>query len=330
MSENIIIQNPNVVSVLNSTDVFAFDKSGTLTVGEHIITDVYTFGGHTEKQVLEYAVSIESVTDHPLSDAIFEYAFSQGISEKKVDDLKTLGGEGVRAVIDGKEVLLGDYTIFDMPTECEAVYKKLLDEEKTVAFMVIDSVPAALIAAADSYKEGALELLAALKKSGIKTHLLADDVLEGTDTLACEIYEDGDVSESFPDVKALRIKSIKSAGNSVAMVGDGINDTVALIIADVAISVGTATAAALEASDIIIKSDNLSDIMKVINLSKLYTSISQQNIVLSTVFNLLLIPFVLLTGVRGMLHLSESVLIVAVLSVFAVIINTLRVKNKGM
>lgn len=326
---NILIQNPNTVAVLSDIDVFAFDKSGTLTRGEHIVTDVYTLEGYSENEILEYAVSIESVTEHPISDAIFEYAYSRGISEKRVDNLKDICSSGVKAVIDGKDICFGDYSFFEKEVfeKYESVYQKLNSENKTVAFITVDSIPAAIIAAEDSYKPGVSKLITTLNKSGIEVQMLVDEQKE-SNTSESIYTEESNFSESFADVKALKIKSIKAEGKSVAMVGDGINDTVALIAADVGISVGGATAAALEAADIVLFTDDVSDIIKVLKLGKLYHKTAMQNIILSLIFNFLLLIAGGLSDLFGFVHLSEPVIATAVVSVLSVFVNTWRVRNK--
>ena len=313
----ILIQNPNVVSILNDVTVFAFDKSGILTDGEYEISDVIVFEGFSEQKITEYAISIESASNHPISDAIFDYAYKKGIQAKKLENIEILGNGSIKAIVDGSEVCFGDYPLFEIPTAYEAVYDRLKNDDKLITVITVNSKIAAIIAAKESYKPEVEKIISKLENDGIKAHILSEY------TRKADALED-----SFPDAKADKIRDLKSEGNCVAMIGDGINDTVALISADVGISVGSATPAALEASDIIIASDDISDIVKVINYSKLHKKTAKQNIALSIAFNLILLLSSLFMEFYRMAELSKPVLLTAFVSVLLVFINTWRVKNK--
>ena len=310
---NILIQNPNVVSILNEVNSFVFDKNGTLINGEYEISDIIVFEGFSKEKIIEYAASVEAVSNHPISDAIFNYAYDKGIQGKKLEILETADNGYIRAKIDEDEICFGNYSEFKEIEIDNKIYEKLKNVNKIVTVITVNSVVAAIIAANANYKTGAKQVVSYLKDKNIKTHILSE-------------YDK--TSVSLPDEKTEKIKSLKKSGDCVVMIGDGINDTVALILADVGITVGNATPAALEASDIIIASDDISDILKVIDFSMLYKKIAKQNIILSVVFNLILLVISLFMEFYSMLELSGPVLLTAFLSVILVLLNTFRIKNE--
>lgn len=310
---NILIQNPNVVSTLNEVNAFVFDKNGTLIDGEYELSDIIVFKGFSEEKIIEYAASIESVSNHPICDAIFNYAYDKGIQAKKLEILETADSSYIKAKIDGEEICFGNYLEFKEIKIDGKIYEKLKNENKIVTVITVNSVAAAVIAAKAGYKPGAEKVMSYLKNTNIKTHMLS---------------ENDKSSLSLPDEKTEKIKSLKKSGDCVAMIGDGINDTVALILADVGVSVGNATPAALEASDIILASDDISDILKVMEFSKLYKKMAKQNIILSIVFNFILLVISLFMEFYGMIELSGPVLLTAFISVVLVLLNTFSIKNK--
>lgn len=309
--DDIVFKNPEVVAFLNDSDIFAFDKEGTLTNGEHTITDFCILGDFSEKEILEYAASIESVTDHPICDAIFDYAFLQGVSPVKPESVVMLDDGVIKAVVSGKEVALGESLIFDdVVDKYINLYNKLKKEGKTVAFISVDSKPAAIIAAKDSYRVGAVEFMKFLSDNGIEIHCLAD-----ADSNA----------ENFPDTRAKIIKSLKSKGKTVVMIGDGVNDTLAFLSSDIAITVGNANDTALEAADVVIESNDFSDIVKAINIGNAYKKIAWQNIAAAITVSFILLGGAFASVLSGLNFLGLEVILADLICVLTVLINTRRI-----
>jgi len=310
--ENIVFKNPEVVAYLNDSNIFAFDKEGTLKTGEYAVTDFHVLGDFLEKDVLKYAASVELVTDHPICDAVFDYAFLRGISPEKPEGVTMFDDGTIRAIVSGKEVLLGERVIFDGEgiDKYLNIYEKLKKEGKMVAFISVDSKPAAIIAAKDSYKEGAVEFMKFLADKGIEVHCLTDANKN---------------AENFPDVRAKTIKSLKSKGKTVVMIGDGVNDTLAFLYSDIAIAAGSANDTALEAADVVIASDDFSDIVKAINIGNSYKKIAWMNIAFTITVSLALLSGAFVSLLSGLNYLGLEVLLAAAICVLTVLINTRRI-----
>lgn len=328
-SEGILVKDAQAMEHLNAVDTFVFDKTGTLTKGEPAVTDLYVADGFDEADVLVYAMSVEAVSEHPLSDAIYDYASSQGISEKEADKFEAISGKGLKATVDGKDILLGNRLLMtenSVVIPCDET--QYTSEGKTVMFMAVDGVYAALIAARDTLKPDARSMIDELHKSGCKTVLLTGDNALVANAMAKELGIDESIAEVLPADKADKIKSLTESGRKTAMVGDGINDSVALTMADVGISVGSGTEVAIEAADIVIMKDELCDIVKAKNISHVTIKNIKQNLFYAFIYNTLLIPVA--AGALSFAGITFNPMIAATamaLSSVSVVLNALRLKK---
>jgi len=313
--ENVLFRNPEVVTFLNDSGVFVFDKEAVLSTGDYTITDFQILGDFHENEVLEYASGIESVTEHLMSDAIFDYIFSKGIPQVIPDEVTKLDNGAVKAVMSGKEIVFGDRLSFDDKffekylNMCE----KLEKEGKIIAFLSVDSVPAAIIAAKDSYKPGALEFINYLDSKGIEIQSFASN------------YISDDEKESFPDARVGKIKALKSKGKTVVMIGDGVNDALSFVSADIAISVGNENLARFDTADVVIPSNDFSDIVKALNIGNAYKNIAKQNIVSAIAVNIILLIGAFASVFSGYSYIGPEVLVAALISIFTVFVNTRRI-----
>jgi len=330
-NEGILVKDAQAMEHLNSVDTYVFDKTGTLTKGEPSVEDLYVYSGFDEHEVLSYAMSVEAISEHPLSDAVYEYGLSKGMTELKVDGFEAIGGKGVKASVEGKEILLGNKLLMEennVKGDYKEVVSRFVSQGKTIILMAIDGTLAAVIAARDTLKPETQKAINMLKKASMKTVLLTGDNALVAQVMAKEIGIDECIAEVLPGDKANKIKELMDNGRKVTMVGDGINDSVALTVADVGIAVGSGTQIALEAADIVIMKDELTDIVKAKNISKITIKNIKQNLFYAFVYNTVLIPVA--AGALSFAGITFNPMVAATamaLSSVSVVLNALRLKK---
>lgn len=330
-SMGVLVKDSSALEILHKVDTVVFDKTGTLTEGKPKVTDVITAGGFNRKQVVSYAVAAEKVSEHPLSDAIVALSESEEIEQYKVSSFEAIVGKGIAAEVDGKRVLLGNAALLsdngvDITLSSET--EKLASEGKTPVMVAVDGVFAGVLAAMDCVKSEAKEVVANLHKMGKKAVVLTGDNKLVAKAVADELGADDVIYEVLPDQKADKIKELQSAGQAVAMIGDGINDSVAITSADVGISVGSATEIAMESADIVIMKNDLSDILQAIKLSNATLTNIKQNLFFAFIYNTLLIPIA--AGVLSFAGILLNPMIAAGAMAFSsvsVVLNALRLRK---
>ncbi len=329
--EGILVKDSSAMEHLNRVDTFVFDKTGTLTKGEPAVVDFYVMDGFDKDELLTVAMSVEAVSEHPLSDAIYEYALKEGATEKEISGFEAIGGRGITATLDGKTVLLGNSSLME-ENLVKNTYKDILDEYtkngKTTMILSLDGEAAAVISAKDVLKEDSKDVIKTLKDAKIKTILLTGDNAVTAKTMADELGIDTCISEVLPAEKAEKIKELMRDGKKVAMIGDGINDSVALTVADVGIAVGSGTQVAIESADVVIMRDKLSDIIKTKNISYATMKNIRQNLFYAFIYNSILIPVA--AGALSFIGLNFSPMAGAAamaLSSVSVVLNALRLKK---
>jgi len=330
-SEGILVKDAQAMEHLNEVDTYVFDKTGTLTVGEPSVEDFYVYPGYDEKEILSIAMSVEAISEHPLSDAVYEFALEKGVLEKETQSFEAVGGRGIKAVVDNCEVLIGNKLLMEennVTGEYEEVINNYVSQGKTVMLMAIDKKISAVIAARDTLKPDSLNTIKMLKNASMKTVLLTGDNSTVAGVMAKELGMDECIAEVLPGDKAEKIKSLKNSGRRVAMIGDGINDSVALTMADVGIAIGSGTQVALEAADIVIMKDELMDIVKAKNISKVTIKNIKQNLFYAFVYNTVLIPVA--AGALSFAGITFNPMVAATamaLSSVSVVLNALRLKK---
>ncbi len=322
----VLVKDSNALELLNKVNTLVFDKTGTLTTGNIEVTDVIVAEGISHDELVAYAYSAEKMSEHLLGDAIAKYAVSKGITEYNVDSFEALVGHGVSAVVSGRSVLVGNLRLMtDKNAELlfEDKVEELSKNGKTSVLVAIDGKVSGCIAMRDSVKSESKETIDKLNAMGKSTVLLTGDNKYVANAIAGEIGVSEVVSEVLPNDKASKIKSLQSAGDTVAMVGDGINDSVALVTADVGIAVSGGTEIAIESADIVIMNDRISDILKAISLSRITIKNIKQNLFCGVIYNIILIPVAAFNNLNPMIAaLAMS------LSSVSVVTNALRIKIK--
>lgn len=283
----ILIKSGEVLEAANDIQTVVFDKTGTITLGKPIVTDVVG----DEKTVLELAVALEYSSEHPLATAILEKADSLGIKAKVVTKFTAIEGKGVTALVSGKQAFIGNTKLLDkkLDTKLEREMRRLQDEAKTVVIVVSDNKAVGLIAIQDAPKETSAVAIAALKKRGLRTVMITGDNERVARAIADHVGIDEVVAEVLPSDKADHVKSLQQHGK-VAFVGDGINDAPALAAANLGIAMGSGTDIAIESGGIVLVKNNLQDVVTSLALSQKTFGRIKLNLFWAFIYNTLGIP----------------------------------------
>ena len=270
-----------------------FDKTGTITNGKPVLTDIFPFGGFSEADVLLYAAIAENNSNHPLAGPIVDAAKEKGILAAP-ESFDNIPGKGVVASFNDKEILFGNKKLLSEhgidSLDAAQVMEKLEKEGKTAMLASYDGNIAGIIAVADTIKENSARAVQALKKMEIRTMMITGDNARTARAIADQAGIDKVIADVLPGDKAKEIEILKKSGETVAMVGDGINDAPALAASDIGIAIGAGTDIAIEASDITLVRNDLMSIVDAIRLSRKTMGKIKQNLFWAFVYNSIGIP----------------------------------------
>ncbi len=299
----ILIRKGKAVELLRETDVIVLDKTGTITKGEPSVTDMVITSDINRNTLLQYAASAEKGSEHPLGQAIVNYAEEQEIDLWDTSGFEALSGKGVIADVDGQQVMIGKKALFeergfkiakDIADQIES-YEK---QAKTTVLVGIDDVLVGIIAIADPIKEDSKEAILKFKEMGYTPVMMTGDNERTARAVAKEVGIEQVIAGVLPDQKSREVKRLQSGGNKVIMVGDGINDAPALTQADVGIAIGTGTDVAIESGDIVLVKGELQSVVQAIKLSEATFKKIKQNLFWAFFYNVVMIPL----AVMGMMH----------------------------
>jgi len=290
----ILIKGGETLEKAHRLDTVVFDKTGTLTEGRPRVTDIITLEGEERHNLLEIALSLEAVSEHPLAAAVKERAEEEGIEASKVTGFEAFPGLGIAGKIEGKEILLGNGTFMkECNVSLEGAEDRITAAElwgKTLTFISREGNLAGIIGFADRPKESAGEAVARLRKEGITVAMITGDNRKTAEAIAGDVGIEEIIAEVLPQDKEREIRTLQKRGRTVAMVGDGINDAPALATADVGISIGSGSDIAREAGDITLMKDDLGLVASAIRLSSLTMRVIKQNLFWAFFYNSLGIP----------------------------------------
>ena len=329
-SNGILIRSGEALEITHNINVVVLDKTGTVTEGKPVVTEIIS-NGISEEELLQYAAAVEASSDHPLAKAIVERA---GVITKQVTEFENVSGMGIRAAADGKRIAVGNKRLMDGVdvSEFESDIKRLSEQGETPMYVAINSKLMGIISVADSVKETSREAVSKLKKAGIKVYLLTGDNKAAAEHIGRLVGADEVISEVLPEDKAEVVKKLQAEGNKVMMVGDGINDAPALVQADVGAAVGGGSDIAIESADIVLMKSDLNDVYKAIRLSRMTIKNVKENLFWAFCYNTIGIPIAagILCPFNGMMLSPMFAGLAMSLSSVCVVSNALRLRSKKL
>ena len=290
----ILVKNGEALEISEKLTTILFDKTGTLTKGKPEVTDIIGFEIE-EQELLRYAASVETSSEHPLGGAVVRKAYNEGLDLLEISAFDSYGGKGVKAIVEGREVIIGNRSLFEdnnikISDQIEANILQLESEGKTVVIMAMNGALSCIIAVADTLKESTADAISELKKMGLEIAMITGDNAITAEAIALQVGINKVISEVLPQDKSEEVKRLQEEGEVVAFVGDGINDAPALAQADVGIAIGSGTDIAIESGDIVLIKDDLMDSVAGIQISKKVISRIKQNLFWAFAYNVVLIP----------------------------------------
>jgi Cu+-exporting ATPase len=332
----ILIKGGESLETAHQIDTIVFDKTGTLTKGEPEVTDILAASGYEDEKILQVAASIEKMSEHPLGEAFVRKATEMNIPLLEVDDFQAIQGKGVESRLDGKLVLIGSEQLMAEKkidiTDFKDRAFHFSQEGKTPIFLAFDNELAGFVAVADTLKKDATMALKRLKNKGIDLIMLTGDNRRTAQAIANKAGISIVIPEVLPGDKVEQIRLLQSQGKKAAMVGDGINDAPALAQADVGIAIGSGTDVAMEAADITLIQDDLSGVVKAIDLSRQTLKVIKQNLFWAFFYNILGIPIA-----AGVLYPFFGILLSPIIasaamafSSVSVVSNSLRLRRRRL
>ena len=330
-TNGILIKQSAILENAQKTTVVVFDKTGTLTYGKLKISEVRNYSKLTDNELLQIVGSIEEKTTHPIGKAFTDYMKENKISPLNINEFENITGYGITGKIDNKNIIIGSSKIlnkYDINNPYEQDEKDVASKGNSIVYVIQDKEILALIGVNDIVREEAKEVINTLSSMNIETVMLTGDNKETASKIAQELGISRVVSDVLPKEKANMVNELKTGNRFVMMCGDGINDSPALANADIGISVKSGTDIAMDSSDVILTKNNLSSIVKLINISKKTIKNIKQNLFWAFFYNCLMIPVAM--GIFRGIGISITPMIASLAMVFSsitVILNALRLKR---
>jgi Cu+-exporting ATPase len=326
----ILIKSAGALETAHKLNTIVLDKTGTVTQGKPAVTDIVAHGIE-EDELLRLVASAERNSEHPLGAAIVESAQEKKLQLGDPQNFQAIAGHGIEAEVDGKTVLIGNAKLMRdrnlSPDEETA--QSLAAQGKTPMFVAVDEKFAGIIAVADPIKDSSRAAIKQLHDLDLEVVMLTGDNKKTAEAIASQVGIDRVLAEVLPDGKSEEIKKLQSAGKSVAMVGDGINDAPALAQADIGIAMGSGTDVAMEAADITLVRGDLRGVAESLALSKATIANIKQNLFFAFFYNVLGIPLAagVLYPFTGWLLSPIFASLAMALSSVSVVTNALRLRG---
>ena len=329
----VLIKNAESLERFEKVDTLIVDKTGTLTEGKPRLVAVLPEPGHDEAEVLRLAASLERGSEHPLAEAIVRGAEDRDVEMAKAEDFEAVTGKGVKGVVDGKAVALGNLKLItEMGLQADALIEKAnarRDEGETVMFVVLGDEIAGLVSVADPVKETTPAALKALHELGFRIIMATGDNERTAKAIAGRLGIDEIRADVLPEDKARIVRELQAEGRKVAMAGDGVNDAPALAQADVGVAMGTGADVAIESAGFTLVKGNLDGIVRARRLSHATMRNIRQNLFFALIYNAAGVPVA-----AGVLFPFLGILISPMFAAFAmsassisVVLNALRLRR---
>lgn len=329
----ILIKNGEVLETTYKLDTIIFDKTGTITEGNPRLTNFLIFSDIDENKFISIIASLEKVSEHPLADAIVNFAKEKNLPLLNIKNFNSITGKGVEGEVEKSKVLIGNYRLikergFEVDKYNEKI-ENFINQGKTPVYAVIDNKIEGVIFVSDTIKKSSKDAISVLKDKGIEIFMITGDNYKTASFIANQVGIDNVFAEVLPKDKADNVLKLQQKGKNVAMVGDGVNDAPALAQANVGIAIGSGTDIAIESADIILVKSDLQDVYEAINLSKRTINNIKQNLFWAFAYNILGIPIAC-----GLLYIFGGPLLNPMfaglamsLSSVSVLLNALRLKK---
>ena len=329
ISVGLLVKASEVFHGLSITDTLVFDKTGTLTYGRPTVTDVVPLGVD-RGELLALAEAVEEPSEHPIGQAIHFFAQREGTHGVSAKGFRAAPGKGVSIFVEDKEILAGKPSFVEergviLSGEVRSHIEELSAEGKTVVVLARAGTLVGLFALQDTPRRGAERLIEKLRARELRTIMLTGDAQPVAKAIGRKLGIDEVRAELLPQDKVAAIESLQAAGRKVAMVGDGINDAPALAQADVGIAIGAGTDVAIESAGVILVSDRLSDVLGALILGKASYRTLTGNVVVAVIFNIVGMALAAMGLITPALAIT-----VMILSVFAILLNTLRIRGVNL
>lgn len=320
----ILIRDGEALQTAQRLQSIILDKTGTITHGKPVLTDVVVSSGVDENTMLRLAGGVEKSSEHPLAAAIVDGATSRDLTLSDAESFNAIPGHGIEARIEGHELLLGNLKLMrDRKISLnglETQATKLADNGKTPMYVAIDGRPAGIVAVADTVKEDSKEAIHTLKNMGLEVVMITGDNERTAKAIGRQVGIERVLSEVLPQDKAFNVQKLQLEGKKVGMVGDGINDAPALAQSDVGFAIGTGTDVAIAASDITLIKGSLRGVVMAIQISKATMRNVYQNLFGAFIYNVLGLPIAL-----GILYPFIGILLSPLLAAIAMAFSSVTV-----
>jgi Cu+-exporting ATPase len=302
--QGILFKNSEALERAHELTMVVLDKTGTITRGEPSVTDIAAGVGDQgtkegarladDNSLLRVAASAERGSEHPLGEAIVRAAQERGLALSEPQRFEAVAGQGVLATIDGQHVLVGSTRLLESHgvalNGLEGSLARLEGESKTAMLVSVDGEAVGVLAVADTVKEGSVEAIGQMQSLGLQVVMLTGDNQRTAEAIGQQVGVSRVVAEVLPGDKADRLKTLQTKGETIGMVGDGMNDAPALAQADVGIAIGTGTDVAIAAADVTLMSGDLRGVPRAIALSRATMRTIKQNLFWAFFYNVILIP----------------------------------------
>ena len=290
----ILIKSGETLEIAHTIDTIILDKTGTITEGKPTVTDIVVVDEYESNELLQLCASVEKPSEHPLAQAIVKYAQDKKIDLVNTDNFNSITGQGIKAQIGKKSLLVGNEKLMNENNvslaQLENTSDRLANEGKTPMYIAIDNKLAGIIAVADIIKQTSVEAIKTLQNMNIEVIMITGDNEKTAMAIAKQVGISKVLAEVLPNDKANEITKLQKQGKKVAMVGDGINDAIALAQANIGIAIGSGTDVAIESADVVLMRSDLLDVCTTIKLSRKTIRIIKQNLFWAFSYNTIGIP----------------------------------------